>query len=126
MSSPILADAQVKMKKAVDYTLHEFSAIHTGKANPTMLEGVMIDAYGPRPLLELAVTVDSGGGGRGHRIVTVAAAISVRFGPCRAAPCRAVPRRATIRGSKGVEGWRVALLRCAACEPEGEPRQRNP
>jgi ribosome recycling factor len=46
MSSPILADAQVKMKKAVDYTLHEFSSIHTGKANPSMLEGVMIDAYG--------------------------------------------------------------------------------
>lgn len=34
------------MKKAVDYTLHEFSSIHTGKANPSMLEGVMIDAYG--------------------------------------------------------------------------------
>lgn len=46
MSSPIVADAQAKMKKAVDYTLHEFSSIHTGKANPSMLEGVMIDAYG--------------------------------------------------------------------------------
>ncbi len=46
MSHPILADAQAKMKKAVDYTLHEFSAIHTGKASPSMVEGVMVEAYG--------------------------------------------------------------------------------
>ncbi len=46
MSHPILSDAQVKMKKAVDYTLHEFSAIHTGKATPAMVENVMIEAYG--------------------------------------------------------------------------------
>ncbi len=34
------------MKKTVDHTLHEFSTIHTGKANPTMLEGVIVEAYG--------------------------------------------------------------------------------
>ena len=34
------------MKKAVDHTLHEFSAIHTGKASPVMVENVMIEAYG--------------------------------------------------------------------------------
>src|SRR3954469_25262293 len=46
MSHPILTDAQAKMKKNVDYTLHEFSAIHTGKATPSMVEGVMVEAYG--------------------------------------------------------------------------------
>ena len=46
MSHPILTDAQAKMKKAVDYTLHEFSSIHTGKATPAMVEGVMVEAYG--------------------------------------------------------------------------------
>jgi ribosome recycling factor len=46
MSHPIVNDAQVKMKKAVDHTLHEFSAIHTGKATPTMVEGVIVEAYG--------------------------------------------------------------------------------
>lgn len=46
MSHPILTDSQAKMKKAVDYTLHEFSAIHTGKATPAMVENVMIEAYG--------------------------------------------------------------------------------
>ncbi len=34
------------MKKAIDHTLHEFSTIHTGKASPAMVEGVMVDAYG--------------------------------------------------------------------------------
>jgi ribosome recycling factor len=46
MTHPILNDAQAKMKKAVDHTLHEFSAIHTGKASPVMVENVMIEAYG--------------------------------------------------------------------------------
>jgi ribosome recycling factor len=46
MSHPILTDAQTRMKKAVDHTLHEFSTIHTGKATPAMVEGVMVEAYG--------------------------------------------------------------------------------
>ncbi len=46
MSHPILNDAQTRMKKAVDHTLHEFSAIHTGKATPQMVETVMVEAYG--------------------------------------------------------------------------------
>ena len=46
MSHPILNDAQAKMKKAVDHTLHEFSTIHTGKATPSMVEGVAVEAYG--------------------------------------------------------------------------------
>src|SRR5271165_1770405 len=46
MSHPILTDTQAKMKKAVDFTLHEFSSIHTGKATPAMVEGVMVEAYG--------------------------------------------------------------------------------
>ena len=46
MSHPILTDVQTRMKKAVDFTLHEFSTIHTGKASPAMVEGVMVEAYG--------------------------------------------------------------------------------
>ncbi|HVU25352.1 MAG TPA: ribosome recycling factor [Opitutus sp.] len=52
MSHPILTDTQAKMKKAVDFTLHEFSAIHTGKATPAMVEGVMIEAYGSQMRLK--------------------------------------------------------------------------
>ena len=46
MSQSIINDAQVRFKKAVDHTLHEFSNIHTGKANPSMVEGIMVEAYG--------------------------------------------------------------------------------
>ena len=46
MTNPILTDVQARMKKAVDFTLHEFSSIHTGKASPSMVEGVMVEAYG--------------------------------------------------------------------------------
>lgn len=35
-----------KMEKAIDHTLHEFSSINTGKANPGMVESVMVEAYG--------------------------------------------------------------------------------
>ncbi len=43
---PLLTETLAKMKKSVDHTLHEFSSIHTGKATPTMVENVMIEAYG--------------------------------------------------------------------------------
>jgi ribosome recycling factor len=46
MSHPLLTEANVKMKKALDHTLHEFSTIHTGKATPAMVESVMVEAYG--------------------------------------------------------------------------------
>ncbi|HEY4989627.1 MAG TPA: ribosome recycling factor [Opitutaceae bacterium] len=40
------------MKKAVDFTLHEFAAIHTGKATPAMVEGIMVEAYGSQMRLK--------------------------------------------------------------------------
>lgn len=46
MSHPLVSDTDARMKKAVAHTLHEFSSIHTGKANPSMVEGVMVEAYG--------------------------------------------------------------------------------
>lgn len=46
MSQAILSDTQAKMKKAVDHTLQEFSNIHTGKATPSMVESIMVEAYG--------------------------------------------------------------------------------
>lgn len=46
MSHPLVNDAQARMKKAVDHTLAEFNAIHTGKASPAMVESVTVEAYG--------------------------------------------------------------------------------
>jgi len=52
MAHPLLADAQSKMKKAVDHTLHEFASIHTGKATPAMVDSVMVEAYGSQMRLK--------------------------------------------------------------------------
>lgn len=45
-TSSVMADANSRMQKAVDHTLHEFSTIHTGKASPSMVESIMVEAYG--------------------------------------------------------------------------------
>jgi ribosome recycling factor len=52
MSHPLLTEANTKMKKALDFTLHEFASIHTGKATPAMVEGVLIEAYGSQMRLK--------------------------------------------------------------------------
>jgi ribosome recycling factor len=52
MSHPLVTDANSKMKKALDHTLHEFAAIHTGKASPAMVDGVMVEAYGSQMRLK--------------------------------------------------------------------------
>ncbi len=59
MSHQILTDAQAKMKKAVDYTLHEFSSIHTGKATPAMIESVVVEAYGSMTPLKQCAAIST-------------------------------------------------------------------
>lgn len=59
MSHPILTDAQTRMKKAVDHTLHEFSTIHTGKATPAMVETVMVEAYGSQMKLKECAAIST-------------------------------------------------------------------
>jgi len=41
-----LLNAEEHMEKAVDYLLHEFSAIRTGKASPALVENLDVEAYG--------------------------------------------------------------------------------
>ena len=42
----ILETAQEGMTKALDFTLGEFASIHTGKASPSMVDGISVDVYG--------------------------------------------------------------------------------
>lgn len=42
----ILFDAEETMEKSVDYMIHEFSSIRTGKASPALVENVDVEAYG--------------------------------------------------------------------------------
>ncbi len=42
----ILDNAKAAMDKALNHTSHEFTTLHTGKASPSMVEGINIQAYG--------------------------------------------------------------------------------
>ncbi|MBV7411840.1 ribosome recycling factor [Dermabacteraceae bacterium TAE3-ERU27] len=55
MINEILTEAEAKMKKTVEVTKEEFSAIRTGRANAAMFEKITVDYYGaPTPLNQLA------------------------------------------------------------------------
>jgi len=59
MSHPAITEMQAKMKKAFEHTLQEFSSIHTGKASPTMVEGVMVEAYGSQMRLKECAAIST-------------------------------------------------------------------
>src|SRR4051812_39465200 len=42
----ILLEAEMVMEKSVDYMVHEFAAVRTGKASPGLVENVDVQAYG--------------------------------------------------------------------------------
>src|SRR2546430_17476394 len=42
----ILFEAEMTMEKSVDYMVHEFSAVRTGKASRGLVENVDVEAYG--------------------------------------------------------------------------------
>jgi ribosome recycling factor len=42
----ILFEAEETMEKSVDYMVHEFSSVRTGKASPALVENVDVEAYG--------------------------------------------------------------------------------
>src|SRR4051794_1945189 len=42
----ILLEAEMVMEKSVDYMVHEFAAVRTGKASPALVENVDVQVYG--------------------------------------------------------------------------------
>src|SRR3954454_7334493 len=42
----ILFEAEESMEKSVDYMIHEFASVRTGKASPALVENVDVVAYG--------------------------------------------------------------------------------
>ncbi len=51
----LIAQTESKLKSAVDHFEAELKKLRTGRAHPTMLDGVMAEAYGvPTPLNQLA------------------------------------------------------------------------
>jgi ribosome recycling factor len=45
-SDDILLEAEMVMEKSVDFMVHEFAAVRTGKASPALVENVDVQAYG--------------------------------------------------------------------------------
>jgi ribosome recycling factor len=51
----VFSEATDRMKKAVEAVRESFATVRTGRANPALLQGLMIDYYGtPTPLPQLA------------------------------------------------------------------------
>ena len=40
------SEAELTMEKGVDYMVHEFAAVRTGKASPAIVENIDVEAYG--------------------------------------------------------------------------------
>lgn len=53
----ILKDTEDKMKKALEATSREFSEIRTGRASPSLVEGLMIEYYGTHTALKQLASI---------------------------------------------------------------------
>ena len=60
MISDIRKDAEVRMEKCVEAFKNQISKVRTGRASPSLLDGIIVEYYGtPTPLRQLAsVTVE--------------------------------------------------------------------
>lgn len=59
MIDEVLTDVTERMNKAVEAAKDNFATVRTGRANPSLLQGVMVDYYGtPTPLPQLASVVN--------------------------------------------------------------------
>ena len=55
MTEETLLDAVDKMERAVEHAQGQFSTVRTGRANPALVEKLLVDYYGsPTPLQQLA------------------------------------------------------------------------
>lgn len=51
----VVSDAQTKMSQAVEHFKGSLASLRTGRAAPSMLDGVTVEAYGtPMPLIQVA------------------------------------------------------------------------
>jgi ribosome recycling factor len=55
MIEDIIADTEDRMKKSIKSLEKDFASIRTGRANPSLFDGIKVDAYGtPMPLNQVA------------------------------------------------------------------------
>ncbi len=55
MIEELLDDARLKMEHALDHAINEFATVRTGRANPQILNRLVVEYYGtPTPIQQLA------------------------------------------------------------------------
>ncbi len=59
MTDELLADAADRMTKSVEATRHEFGSVRTGRANPALLDRVVVDYYGAQTPLKQLSTINA-------------------------------------------------------------------
>lgn len=57
MIEDIIADTEERMKKCIKALEREFAAIRTGRANPSLFDGIKVDAYGTLMPLNQVATI---------------------------------------------------------------------
>jgi ribosome recycling factor len=55
----ILKDARAAMDKDIAHVKHEFSSVRSGKASPSMLDSVKVEAYGQMMALNQVATINA-------------------------------------------------------------------
>lgn len=59
MIEEVFSDAKERMTKALDAAKESFATVRTGRANPALLQNLMVDYYGtPTPLPQLAAVAN--------------------------------------------------------------------
>ncbi|MDR2863714.1 MAG: ribosome recycling factor [Puniceicoccales bacterium] len=55
----VISNGTASMKKTVEHTLHEFTGLNTGKAQPSMVENVTVEVYGSQMRLKDIATIST-------------------------------------------------------------------
>src|SRR5512137_434655 len=55
----ILHGSEDKLKKAIDFVMREMSEVRTGRANPSIVEGLHIDYYGTPTMLKQLASISA-------------------------------------------------------------------
>jgi ribosome recycling factor len=59
LTDELIADARERMTKSVEATVHNFGTVRTGRANPHLLDRIMVDYYGAQTPLRQLSTVNA-------------------------------------------------------------------
>jgi ribosome recycling factor len=59
LTDELIADARDRMNKSVEATINNFGSVRTGRANPHMLDRIMVDYYGAQTPLKQLSTVNA-------------------------------------------------------------------